>query len=584
MTVTAPTNSSVVSGSLTITVTAHTDFPTLSTLLYVDGQQMPSAIEFTNYVQNGSNYLTSTYVINTCEWFNGSHTLFATASSASTLEGPANAGPTYTGHAVSPFVQVTFNNLVTEISFSQPFFDPTLGQTQLVTAFFASNSDWTLTIINAASNTVRTASGAGMSMAFNWDSTGNGGTNLPAGLYWYLVSAQTNGLGSGGQGGSGGSGTNGPPPPAEMIAPSSSLYIDSESNVWEAIPLPPAPPGFSYGKDADGNEITNLFVPWYDGTNTGASPSAPSGGEVFSPDGAPGGGDPPAIPEEQSAPEAPVRPPTAPVRGTFGTFGVGYQLYTNDYEFSAPPNGIGGNIQIDGLGGAVRTNWDPLPSTVNIANGFTETMKHYGWNSGLNLADNQLTIQSLTGTTSPFNSVDLGLLLLHGAYGTSMDFTANGCMQMYFPITFGTGGQYLPMSQMTLGEVAGTNGLKWMAIFACNSLYHVNWQSMQSQRVYPYTGTLHLLLGSDTVCFDALGLQTYWAQYMQQGTNTHTYIPLTIQNAWYQSANYCYHNTGQPYPTIVLAVAGDAACIGDTLQSNSIPTGTWTYDRQQVYP
>jgi hypothetical protein len=33
---------------------------------------------------------------------------------------------------------VTFNNLVQEIAFSQPFFDPTLGQTQLVTAVFAS--------------------------------------------------------------------------------------------------------------------------------------------------------------------------------------------------------------------------------------------------------------------------------------------------------------------------------------------------------------------------------------------------------------------------------------------------------------
>src|SRR5665213_2379870 len=194
VTVTAPTNGAVVSGSLAITVTAQTDFPMLSTLLYVDGQEMPSTLAFTNHVANGTNYLTSTYVINTCEWFNGSHTLFATASSASTLEGPINVGPTYTGHAVSPFVPVTFNNLVMEISFSQPFFEPVLGQTQFVSAVFASNSDWTLTIINAFSNTVKTASGSGMSMAFPWDGTGNGGTNLPVGVYRYLVSAQTNGL------------------------------------------------------------------------------------------------------------------------------------------------------------------------------------------------------------------------------------------------------------------------------------------------------------------------------------------------------------------------------------------------------
>jgi hypothetical protein len=591
VTVTAPTNGSVVSGNLTITVTTDTDLPSLSSLLYVDGQEMPSAVAFTNYVENGTNYLTSTYVINTCEWFNGSHTLFATASSASTLEGPPNVGPTYTGHAVSPFVQVTFNNLVMEISFSQPFFDPTLGQTQLVSADFASNSDWTLTIIDASSNTVRTASGSGMAMAFNWDGTGNGGTNLPAGVYRYLISAQTNGLGSGGSGGSGGGGTNGPPP-AERMAPASSLSVDSDSNVWETVPLPPAPPGMFYGTNTDGNEITNMLVPWYDGTDASASPSASSGGGTFSPDGIPGGGDPRAIPDEQSAAAAPVRPPTAPVRGTVGTFGVAYQSYTGNgasgYSFNGPADscGYGAFVQLDGKGADTKIMWDPLPDSASQANGFADTMKQYGWNSGLNLAEDQLTVQSLSGNGSPFNQVDLGLLLLHGAYGTSMDCTTQpACMQMYFPITSGTSGQYLRMSQMNLGEVAGNNGLKWMAIWACQSLYHVNWQSMQSQHVYPYNGNLHMLLGSDTVCADGPGLLAFWAQYMAYGNSTN-YSPMTIQNAWYQAAKYVYANTGQSYPTIVLAVAGDEACIDDMLQTqtNSIPSGTWTYSTQQVYP
>jgi hypothetical protein len=83
---------------------------------------------------------------------------------------------------VSPFVRATFINLGMETSFTPPFFVPTLGQTQLVSAAFTSNSDWTLTIINASSNSVKTTSGSGMSRAFNWDGTGNGGTNLPAGI------------------------------------------------------------------------------------------------------------------------------------------------------------------------------------------------------------------------------------------------------------------------------------------------------------------------------------------------------------------------------------------------------------------
>lgn len=111
----APSNGSVVSSNLTITVNASTDQATLSTLLYVDGQEMPSAAGITNYSDNGTNYSTATYIINTCEWFNGQHILFATATCESTLEGPANTGPIYLGHAVSPFVPVTFNNLITEV-------------------------------------------------------------------------------------------------------------------------------------------------------------------------------------------------------------------------------------------------------------------------------------------------------------------------------------------------------------------------------------------------------------------------------------------------------------------------------------
>lgn len=76
----SPTNGFIASGDLIITVAASSDQPVLSTKLYVDGQQMlPS--------DDGSNY-----VINTCEWGNGSHTLFATAKCASGLgvfNGPA---------------------------------------------------------------------------------------------------------------------------------------------------------------------------------------------------------------------------------------------------------------------------------------------------------------------------------------------------------------------------------------------------------------------------------------------------------------------------------------------------------------
>ena len=91
----------------------------------------------------------------------------------------------------------------------------------------------------------------------------------------------------------------------------------------------------------------------------------------------------------------------------------------------------------------------------------------------------------------------LGLLMLHGTYGTAMDCTTqpHACEQMYFPIQSGNFASYMRMSEMNFGGSSPTNGLKWMAILACNSLYHTAWNSMQSQQVKPYNGNLHLLLG-----------------------------------------------------------------------------------------
>jgi hypothetical protein len=414
-------------------------------------------------------------------------------------------------------------------------------------------------------------------MSFNWDGTGTGETTLPAGIYYYLISAYTNGLGLGGGGTNGGGGD---PPPPDEASPGSST--SGSGSGLETVQLPPAPVPFFYGRDADGNEITTMEVPVPSSTS---EESAVLAGGVH-PDGAP-------LPaSSQSAPAAPVRPPTAPVRGTLGTFGVAYQTYSGNgaagYSLYAPDDGCvpGERLQLNGLGGDSPCPYDALAYVGSMANNFVDAMQGYGWKQGFStLVDDKLTAQSLQGIANPFNDVDLGLLLLHGAYGDSEDCNGGvNCKQMYFPITSGSGAQYVSMSAMDFGELVGTNGLKWMAIFACHSLYHVNWQSMQSQRVYPYNGNLHLLLGSDTDCYDGLGLTTYWAAYMQHGTQSGVYSPLTIQQAWYQAAAYSYQNSGQSYPTISFAVAGDVACMNDSLQTNSTPSGTWTYVSKEVFP
>src|ERR1700722_3270896 len=194
--ISSPTNGATVSSNMTVSVNSISDFPIKMVKLYVDGQEMPPSVDGTNFV------------INTCEWPNGPHTLFATVKTESDFSGIPNVSsfPVF-AETASSYVKVTFDNLITRFAFSQPYFDPDAGQTQQVSSVFAANVNWTLQIQDANTNTVRTVTGSGGSMSFGWDGTGDGGTNLPAGNYTYLLSAATNGQAlvvSGGGGGSGG--------------------------------------------------------------------------------------------------------------------------------------------------------------------------------------------------------------------------------------------------------------------------------------------------------------------------------------------------------------------------------------------
>ncbi len=388
--------------------------------------------------------------------------------------------------------------------------------------------DWTLYIQDVNSNTVLSASGSGTSMQFNWDGNGFGETNLPAGVYTYLLSAQTNGEAESiVSGGSGGSGGGGPPSPdfsstflgtVVATAPDGSQVVE--------IPLPPSPPGMSFGLDQNGNEITTTTIVLPPAYFQAAQPlRAASSGVAFSPDNDPdGGGDPPAPPGSQGT-QGPVRPPTAPVRGTVGTFGIAYQSYQGNgpdgITIHAPNSGcVGGaeRVQLQGAGSDTTLTWGPLYLLQIEAWGFEAAMRNGAWNRSFAYPDDNLSIFALRGSGTPFNNVDLGLLMLHGTYGTAMDCTTqpHACEQMYFPIQSGNFASYMRMSEMNFGGSSPTNGLKWMAILACNSLYHTAWNSMQSQQVKPYNGNLHLLLG--------IVLPENWTGGLD-GESTETIIP-----------------------------------------------------------
>jgi hypothetical protein len=306
--ITWPTNGFVASDNLIVTVAATTPMATLTTKFYVDGQEMwPS--------DDGSNY-----VVNTCEWANGPHTLFATTESLSSYSGGGlNAPlPSY-AHAVSPYVTVDFSNLVTMISFSEYDFQPELGQTQKVTAVFAANSDWTLRIKDRSSNVVRTATGSGASMEFDWDGKGDGGVTLQPDPYYFYISAETNGLPYSRPSGDGDGGGGSPPSP--------SFYSTEDADFFA---LPPLPPGLSF-QDEDGNDVSMIEVP-RESYSTSSRTTLVLGGAMESI------ADDFSGPLAQNAPTTPVKPPVAAGEGLKGKFGIGYQTYTanGDAGFTPP--------------------------------------------------------------------------------------------------------------------------------------------------------------------------------------------------------------------------------------------------------
>lgn len=574
------TNGSVLTGGIIITVQGVTDQVDIKTKLYVDGQEMSPALLTTNAVNGTTNTVQETYLLNTCEWLNGAHILFATAECQSGFSGPMNQPAVGIGHGVSPFITTTFSNLVTGISFSQPFFDPASGQIQQVSAIFSANVDWTLQIQDINTNTVLTVTNYGGSMQYNWNGTGNGGTNLPTGIYHYVISAVTNGLAypTGGGPGGGGSGDGLPSPSF-----ASSLYSSAVSDTIE-VDYPPLPPGMTN----DGPTNATITVPR--GLN------AASGLTSFG--SRSGGASPDGLSDNilaQIGPPAPVQPPTAPIRGIAGSFGIAYDTYsangTNGINVNAPDNGlgIGQHIHMEG-DNASMYNSGPLLDYVPEANNFVSSMEDGGWISSFVERDDQFSIGNLRGGGTIFNNVNFGVLMTHGDYGTSLDYTANQCKQMYFPITSGTSSQYIRMSEMNFGG-SGSNGLEWMALVSCFSLYQNNWSSMQNAGITPINGNLHLLIGANTFIYTSPNLMGLWPAYMLTGkatigTNGQVTFsgPMTIQAAWYQAGTDAYAGSKQNYgQAMEFAVAGDTACSGDYLKTNSTPTGTKYYDHHVVY-
>jgi hypothetical protein len=563
--ITSPTNGAVLSGEIIISVVSTSGYPVVNNTLFIDGQQMDSSEDGTNYV------------INTCEWPNGQHVFFATAMAESGLTGETGVGSTDVGRAVSAYVTVNFDNLIHKVDFSEPFFEPSLGQTQRVTAAFAANVDWTLQMMDDSSNAVRTVTGSGISLEYDWDGTGEGGTNLPDGIYFYVISAQTNGQAF-----------------SMMSASGSSSFAENFVQLWALspessgppVPLALYPPGFDTSTfeifEASQSEIRVLTeaVLSLDQPVKAAKLESESGG---------GGGAAAAYsgPSGQST-ASPTKPPTKRVKNAVGTVGVAYYDWSTPRTIAVPPNGLGlpgnsGKIQIRGSYG--NRQIPTLPGKAALATKFASKMAKAGYKlsfnrSGTNLPASSLKKSSLGGSAI-FSTVNIGYFSDHGEYGTTIDWHswASQSLQTYFPSDHpsDSSNPWIGFSEFGFGG----GSLRWMAFDTCFNLRGDQFNSMKNKGVLPLASDNHLICGATTVTYAVQDLGELWASKMIGGTFT---SPETVSEAWFDAGVKAYGRYSS-LSNVVFRVIGWDDCFDDKLKDFvSSPGGDLDFRVRQVYP
>ena len=574
--ITSPGDGATLSDEVTVVVSAASDQMLTSVRLYVDGEEQYDSDDGTNFV------------INTTEWADGPHRLFAVAKAQSGFTGlPEDNSVTY-GSSVSSYVNVTFNNLITRYDFSQAFFVPGDGQTQTVSAVFAANANWSLQVQDESSNVVRSVTGSGTSMSWDFNGNDSNGTQLPPALYWYVLTAQTNGLASlisdppGGD-----TGSDPPPLPNSMmttaggtlapVTPGQAIALGMDHYYAEP---PPYPPEFVNGKWLPWEEVHGpippLEIPIARSLLNRVTASAAS---ALTGDSIVGGARAEAAyagPSSQTS-KAPQRKPKQRHIGVKGTFGYLYQDYPDGLHcrppkllYPIPPY----YVKIDGYpaGGWVESN--PEPETVDMAKAFKNAMVNSGYTNKFCKGSGQWTANDLKGSSALINTVNLGVLNTHASYGETVE-AAGQPLHTYIWLADGT---YIRLNDMRLGA-PGPNGLRWMTLVTCNTLRDQNIQTYLNQGWMDLiiSANLHLLLGSETTISVNDDTMKYYAQNLKNGE--------TLVNAWYHAVRRADTECSPPPSgTRVVRIMGRQPCFGDKLMDWSDPEEGISSTSAQVYP
>lgn len=157
-------------------------------LVFVDGQVMT----------RGAMLIGSRF-INTTEWPNGEHRIWASAktfeSADTTSDDDNQSVSSGVGVGVSSVTTVTFDNYISKFFVATPYFDPAVQGVQEIVAEFKEDSFWQCFVVTGSGSSVVGYQGQGTSLYVAWDGTDGAGNEVPDGVYDYLIEAHSTALG-----------------------------------------------------------------------------------------------------------------------------------------------------------------------------------------------------------------------------------------------------------------------------------------------------------------------------------------------------------------------------------------------------
>jgi hypothetical protein len=294
----------------------------------------------------------------------------------------------------------------------------------------------------------------------------------------------------------------------------------------------------------------------------------------------------------QNAPAAPTRPNATPALKVAGTFGIAYQTYpASSITLLAPFDGFptlpgepGSRVKLENYSRNSYFTLPALPYTTDAMKTLTQQMQNGAWQPVFVDANDDFTASDITGDSDIFNQVNLGILCVHGNYGSSADYHVNDALDIYLSVESikNNSASFVPITSLNLSSsTAATNNLRWMMIFACNSLREENWNSLNDAGVSPMNGNLHLLLGLDTEAFIEENLAGLWSRAILGLSYPQ---PQKLREAWETEAQTAYAFTANGHAPIKFATGGWESTWDDTLQSTNAPSGELLYESVQVYP